>query len=141
MTKPDLETKINKIISDLSDNQGYISSIDVLIKLDYLSKTDYEKWRNGKIQYLEKVCMVNLGKLTTINRLIKENSIKMNFVPSLTVYNKYGKGPKIRLRFSKSGADNIEKAYSTHYINEYQIKKLKDIKNKIIPAETQAMTE
>jgi ribosome-interacting GTPase 1 len=141
MNKQDLEKKINKIICDLSDNQGYISSIDVLIKLDYLSKTDYEKWRNGKIDYLERVCKVNLGKLTTINKIIKEISNKMQFVPSLTVYNKYGKGPKIKLRFSKSGADNIEKAYSTHYINKYQIKKIKDIKNKNNPAETQAVTE
>jgi len=52
----------------------------------------------------------------------------MNLVPSLTVYNKYGKGPKHRLQFSKSGDFNIEKAYSTHFLNKYQIEKLKENK-------------
>jgi hypothetical protein len=137
MNNSELEKTIHKIINELSDKQGYICSTDVLIKLGYLSKSDYEKWRNGKIGYLEKVCQVNLGKLTTINRLIKEISIKMKFFPSLTVYNKFGKGPKIRLKFSKTGIDNIEKAYSTHYINKYQIEKLKEIKNINIPAKIQ----
>ena len=52
----------------------------------------------------------------------------MNFEPSLTVYNKYGKGSKQKLRFSKSGDFNIEKAYSTHFLNKYQIEKLKENK-------------
>ena len=34
---------------------------------------------------------------------------------SFTFYKKYGKG-KVKLRFSKSGQDNIEKIYATHFI-------------------------
>ena len=135
MNNSELETKISKIISELSDKQGYISSTDVLISLNYLSQTDYEKWRNGKVEYLEKVCQVNLSKLTTVNRIIKQVSKRMNLVPSFTVYNKYGKGNKQRLRFCKSGDENIEKAYSTHYINNYQIKRLKEIIKNDIPAD------
>ena len=128
MNNIDLEKKIKRIISDLSDEKGYICSIDVLLGLDYLSKTDYEKWRNGQVDYLERVCQTNLGKLTTINKIIRQVAAKMNLVPSLTVYNKWGKGPKQKLRFSKSGDFNIEKAYSTHFLNKYQIEKLKENK-------------
>ena len=56
---------------------------------------------------------------------------KMNLEPSLTAYNKYGKEPKQKLRFSKSGDINIEKVYSTHFINKYHIEKLK-VNNKIL---------
>ena len=128
MNNVDLEKTIRGSISELSDEKGYICSIDVLLGLNYLSKTDYEKWRNGQVDYLERVCQTNLGKLTTINKIIRQIAAKMNLEPSLTVYNKYGKGPKQKLRFSKSGDFNIEKAYSTHFLNKYQIEKLKESK-------------
>ena len=53
----------------------------------------------------------------------------MNLKPSWTSYNKYGKGPKQKLRFSKSGNEIIENTYSTHFVNEHQINKLKENKN------------
>jgi len=131
MNNTDLEKRIKQIISELSDEKGYVCSIDVLIGLKYLSKIDYEKWRNRQVEYLEKICQTNLGKLTTINKIIRQVAAKMNLEPSLTVYKKYGKGQKQRLRFSKSGDFNIEKAYSTHFLNKYQIEKLK-VENKNI---------
>lgn len=135
MNNIELENKISDIIHELSDKKGIISTVDVLIRLGYLSPTDYENWRFGRIEYIEKVCHINLGKLTTINRIIRQTAKKMNLKPSLTVYNKYGKGPKIKLRFSKSGEKSIEKAYSTHYINTYQISKLLELKNKSVTPE------
>jgi len=129
MNNIDLEKRIKKIISELSDKKGFISSVDILLGLDYLSQTDYMDWRNGKVEYLEKVCKINLSKLTTINRIIKQIASKMNLKPSWTAYNKYGKVPKISLRFSKTGDEKIEKAYATHWINEYQINKLKQQKD------------
>lgn len=129
MNNADLEKNIKRIISELSDGKGYICSIDVLLGLKYISKTDYEKWRNGQVEYLEKICQTNLSKLTTINQIIRQVAKKMNLEPSLTVYTKYGKGTRQKLRFSKSGNIDIEKAYSTHFLNKYQIDKLKENKN------------
>lgn len=126
MNNVDLEKNIKRIISELSDEKGYICSIDVLLGLKYISKTDYEKWRNGQVEYLEKICLTNLSKLTTINQIIRQVAKKMNLEPSLTVYTKYGKGTRQKLRFSKSGNIDIEKAYSTHFLNKYQIEKLKE---------------
>jgi hypothetical protein len=51
MNNADLEKNIRRIISELSDEKGYICSIDVLLGLNYLAKTDYEKWRNGQVEY------------------------------------------------------------------------------------------
>ena len=128
MNNTDLEINIKCIISELSNDKGTICSIDVLLGLNYLTRIDYERWRNGQVEYLEKICQTNLGKLTTINKIIRQIATKMNLEPSLTVYNKYGKGPKQKLRFSKSGDFNIERAYSTHFLNKYQIEKLKENK-------------
>jgi len=117
MNNSDLKNKIKLVGKEIIEKKGYLSSIDVLLKLEYLSEKDYENWRFGKVEYLEKVCGVNLKKLSTINKTIKEISGQWNLKKSWTAYNKYGKGKKIRLRFSKSGKKQIEEAYATHHIN------------------------
>ena len=124
MNNSDLKNKIKLVGKEIIEEKGYLSSIDVLLKLEYLSEKDYENWRFGKVEYLEKVCGVNLKKLSTINKAIKEISEQWNLKKSWTAYNKYGKGKKIRLRFSKSGNKQIEEEYATHYIN------IENIKNK-----------
>ena len=123
MNNSDLRDKIKQIGKEIIEEKGYLSSIDVLLKLDYLSKKDYENWRFGKVEYLEKVCDINLKKLSTINKTIKEISGQLNLTKSWTAYNKYGKGEKKRLRFSKSRNERIEEGYATHYINIEKLKK------------------
>ena len=120
-----IEEKIRPIVEALIEEKGYVCAVDVLLKLDYLSKSDYEAWRFGKVPNLEKVCKVNLSKLTIINQKIKWVAHDYNLVKSLTVYNKYGKGPKTSLRFCKSGDKNIEMAYATHFINKKKMDELK----------------
>ena len=123
MNNSDLRNKVELVGKEIIAEKGYLSSIDVLLKLEYLSEKDYENWRFGKVEYLEKVCGVNLKKMSTINKAIYEISRQWNLKKSWTAYNKYGKGKKIRLRFSKSGNERIEQAYATHYID---IEKKKD---------------
>ncbi len=91
MNNSDLKNKIKLIGKEIIEEKGYLSSIDVLLKLEYLSEKDYENWRFGKVDYLEKVCGVNLKKLSTINKTIKEISGQWNLKKSWTAYNKYGK--------------------------------------------------
>jgi hypothetical protein len=81
------------------------------------------------------LCHVNLGKLATINREIRAYAKKANLKASWTDYRqwavkkKHGHKPqKPRLRFSKSGDEQIERLYATHYINEFVIKKSKENK-------------
>ena len=127
MNRAELEKKIHSISMDLINEKKIVCSVDVLMRLQYLSQKDYEDWRFGKIEYLEKVCQLSLVKLSTINSLIKVQGKKMNLKPSWTAYNKYGKGPKKRLRFSKSGDLNIEKNYATHYVSIYEINQKRNL--------------
>jgi hypothetical protein len=121
----DLKNKILKISNQLISDKGFICSIDILCELDYLNKAQIKDWRFGKIQYLERVCGKNLGSLSFINKTIKEISKDRKLKPSWTAYNKFGKGEKTSLIFSKTRDVNIEKAYATHYIDTERIKELK----------------
>ena len=53
---------------------------------------------------------------------------KQGLKPSWTDYRKWGKGENPRLRFSKSGDDNIERAYATHYVVQKATDETSDLK-------------
>ncbi len=125
MNNIDLEKKIKSLVNSLLYEKGIVTSVDVLMRLDYLSMKDYEDWRFGRVDYLEKVCNANLSKLTLINKTIRKTAKNLKLEPSWSAYNKFAKGAKSKLKFSKSGNKNIEEAYATHYIDKERIKELK----------------
>jgi len=122
----DLQVKVYSAMYFLIKDKGVASPAEVLISIGALSKEDYERWRNGEVDYLERVCKVNLRKLSFINHEIRVYARKHELKPSWTAYNKWGRGNKTRLRFSKSGDDNIEKLYATHYISQTKVEEAKD---------------
>jgi len=125
MNNKELEKKVRQLVSELSYLKGYVSSVDVLLKLGYITQSDYQNWRFGKIEYLEKVCDSNLHKLSTVNKFIRKFAAEWDLEASWTGYNKYGKGPKKKLIFSKTGDSKIEYAYATHYLNKKRMIELK----------------
>jgi hypothetical protein len=124
MNNKELEKKVKQFTSELAYKKGYVCSVDVLIKLGYITENDYQDWRLGKIPSLEKACQVNLHKLSTVNRLIRKYSAEWNLEASWTGYNKWGKGPKKRLIFCKSRNHQIERLYATHFMNKKRINEL-----------------
>jgi hypothetical protein len=105
----------------LIKEKGVASPAEVLIAVGVLTKEKYEDWRHGRIPYLEKVCQVNLSKLSTINHEIRVFARKNNLKPSWSDYRKWGKGNRIRLRFSKTGDEQIERFYATHYVSQRKV--------------------
>ncbi len=128
MNNADLEKEVKRLVHLNRYEKGYVCAVDILMQLGCLSKKSYEDWRFGRVDYLEKVCSINLSKLTTINKLLRKHSTELNLKSSFTGYNQFGKGVKRRLRFSKSGDKTIEDRYSTHYIDNKRISELKEMK-------------
>ena len=136
MNDKELIGKVHSSMYHQLKRKGYATAVDVLMDLEILSKTDYELWRNGKVLYLEKVCKVNLKKLSTILHEMRVYAKKGNLKLSPCVYKKWafkkkngqGKNPVIKLRFSKSGSEDIEKWYATHFVDTKKIEKIKEEK-------------
>ena len=116
MNNSKLREKVRLTAGTLLYEKGYISPVDLLIKLEYLTQKSYTDWRHKRVPYLERVCKTNLSKLSTIMKELRKYAKDNNLRSSWTAYNKWGKGKKIRLQFSKTGNKNIEKAYATHYL-------------------------
>lgn len=128
-----------EIISKVHDSMyhqikatGMAVPMQVLIDLGVLSKQDCEKWRFGKVDYLERVCKVNLSKLSSIMKEIRQYAGKNNLKESWSFYRQWGvkdKRVKIKLRFSKHNTESVERLYATHYINSERISELKSVNN------------
>ena len=141
MNNKELEKKVKQLVSELSYLKDYVSYVDVLLKPGYITQSDYQNWRIGKIEYLEKVCDSNLHKLSTVNKFIRKFAAEWNLEASWTGYNKYGKGPKKRLIFSKSQDSKIEYAYAIHYLNKKRMSELKIAKQLKNSVKTETMID
>jgi hypothetical protein len=119
MNNDELRKRVHSAMYNLIKQNGVASPVDVLIEIGVLSKEDCDKWRLGKIDYLERICKINLKKLSTINHEIRVYAEKNGLKPSWTYYKQRGaKGKKAGLRFSKSGDEQIERLYATHYLSQ-----------------------
>ena len=107
------------------------------MEIGVLPKQKYEDWRFGRVDYLERVCMVNLRKLSFIMRQMRVYAQKTGIKPSFCYYKQWGvkkkngqgHKPVILLRFSKSGDLEIEKWYATHFVDSKKAAELKAQQN------------
>lgn len=128
MNSNDMKGKIHNSMYQQLQRSGIAAPVQVLMDLGILSKEDYERWRFGKVDYLERVCNVNLSKLSLIMREIRSYAAKNKLKASWTFYKQWGlknRPHAKKLRFSKSGGEDIEKAYATHYIDPVRISEQK----------------
>jgi len=136
MNTKELTGKVNSAMYRQCRERGYATPVDVLMEIGYLSKKDYENWRYGRVSYLERVCMANLSKLSTVMHQMRVYAKKTGLKPSFCYYKRWGvkkKGgqghkPVIPLRFSKSGDPEIERRYATHFVDSKRVSQLKAAK-------------
>lgn len=118
MSRQDLKKRVWKCAGQLFAEKGYVSPVDLLVKMERLTSKQAEDWRFGRIPYLEQVTIGNLAKMNTILLTLREFAKSMELKPSLTVYMSLGKGSKQRLLFSKYGSPHVEEMYATHYVRQ-----------------------
>lgn len=134
MNDTELIKKVNAAMYQQCRKRGYAAPVDVLMDVGILSKKDYENWRFGQVDYLERVCKINLRKLSLVMRQMRAYGKKAGLKPSFCYYKRWGvkkkngqgRKPVIPLRFSKSGAAEIERQYATHFVDLHRTAQLKE---------------
>ena len=117
---PRIVLAVAKILSKTDE----VSPVGVLLEMGNLNKKNFDAWLKGQVPYLERVFEGSLSKANRILKITGFHVHDLNMVPKKIVYRQQGKGKNRILRFSKSGDNNIEEAYSRHYIwNQSQEKK------------------
>src|SRR5262245_57296946 len=108
--------RIERVVAELLTKGNVVAPVDVLVGMGLLRPEHLHNWRRGRVPYLERVVNCNLTRLSRLLRILRFHAHDLNLKPSMTVYNRYGKGPKQRLRFSKTGDAGLEAAYARHFV-------------------------
>lgn len=94
----------------------FVTAIDVLVGVGWLQPRSVDEWRQGRVDYLERVTVANLGKISTAMRSLRRWAQARGLKPSETAYVARTRDRR-PLRFSKSGDAGIERAYRTHWVS------------------------
>ena len=116
--------RVVRAVAKILSRSDVVAPVEVLMEMGNLTQKNHEAWYRGQVPYLEHVFEGSLSKANRILRLIGFHVHDLNMVPRRTVYYQGGNRKNRRLRFSKSGHEGVEDAYSTHYVwNRSQEKK------------------
>ena len=108
--------RIVRAVSAILERKNFVAPVDVLVEMDLLKVEHLEDWRFGRVPYLERVIRCNLTRLGRLLRILRFHAHDLKLVPSHTVYMQWGKGPKRRLHFTKTGDATLEEAYARHFV-------------------------
>jgi hypothetical protein len=111
-----LYPRIARTTDDLLRRGTFVAPVDVLLAMELLTRERLEDWRHGRVPFLERVINCNLTRLGRVLRILRFHAHDLNLKPSWTAYMRWGKGPKQRLRFTKTGDPKVEEAYATHFV-------------------------
>jgi hypothetical protein len=108
--------RIVRAVEALLSRGDVVAPVEVFIEMQLLTREAMTDWRRGRVPCLERVIHCNLSAASRILRVLRMHVHDLRLQPSITVYCRHGKGPKTRLRFSKSGEPPLEEAYSRHFV-------------------------
>jgi hypothetical protein len=111
-----LQRRIIKVAEAALARRGFVSPIDVLMGIGWLSPPVVDQWRRGRLPYLERGATANLHKLSTAMHLFRSWAVSRGLRPRETAY--LATTPDRRpLRFGVSGRNAVERGYRTHWVS------------------------
>lgn len=111
----DLQRMVSNVAEKALAEKQFVTSIDILMGMGWLSQADLDRWRRGQVNYLEAVTHANLTKLSRAMRAFRTWARQRGLKPSEIDYFHSKRGSR-RLRFSKTGQPSIERNYRTHWV-------------------------
>jgi hypothetical protein len=115
-TRKTLSERVIRAAEAALASQQYVSPIDVLVGIGWLDPGAVKRWRQGQVDYLERVVQTNLARISEAMKLFRSWAAAKGLAASETRYVARQPGRQT-LRFSKSGNPTIEKLYRTHWIS------------------------
>ncbi len=111
-----LYPRIVRAVAGILEQSKFVAPVDVFVRMEMLTPERLLDWRRGRVPYLERVIRCNPTRLSRLLRILRFHAHDLCLVPSWTAYMRWGKGPKQRLRFTKTGDLRLEEAYATHLV-------------------------
>ena len=115
-TPDGLEGRVFRAAEAALAEREFVTAIDMLEGLGWLPRARVDEWRQGRVDYLERVVTVNLTKLTAAMRLFRRWALRRGLIASETAYLARTRDRR-SLRFGVSGDPDVERAYRTHWVS------------------------
>jgi len=112
----DIDRRVVRAAEEALAKRKFVTAIDVLVGVGWLEPRRVDEWRQGRVDYLERVTVANLGKISTAMRSFRGWAQARGLKPSETAYVARTRDRR-PLRFSKSGNPEIELGYRTHWVS------------------------
>ena len=112
----DIDRKVVQAAEAALAKRKFVTAIDVMVGVGWLEPRRVDEWRQGRVDYLERVTVANLGKISSAMRSFRGWAQARGLRPSETAYVARTRDRR-PLRFSKSGDPEIERAYRTHWVS------------------------
>ena len=111
-----LADRVNSAAEKALAQKDYASPIDVFLGIGWLDPSSLAGWRQGRVDYLERVVRANLSRVSEAMKLFRGWAAQKGLKPSET---RYVSRSALRgdLRFSVSGNPTIEQLYRTHWVS------------------------
>ena len=104
----ELERRVVRAAEAVLAERRFVSVVDVLVAMRWLTSGELARWRQGRVPDLETVVQVNLSKLSTAMAVLRRWAREQGLHPSETAYLARTRDRR-PLRFSRSGDDAIER--------------------------------
>lgn len=111
-----LERRVAQVAERALAERKFVTAIDVLVGVGWLQPRRVDEWRQGRVDYLERVVIANMGKISSAMKAFRVWAQARGLDPSETQYVARTSGRR-PLRFSKSGDPAIERWYRTHWVS------------------------
>jgi hypothetical protein len=116
MAQTNLEQRVEQAAEAVLKAQRYVSAIDVLLQLGWLTDSHVQRWRQGSIDSLESAIQTNPTKVTAALVAFQQWAHGHGLNPSETDYVAATRDRR-PLRFSADDDDVRERAYRTHWVS------------------------
>ena len=90
MNDEELRARVRESMFRQCHMRGYAAPADVLMDIGALSKKNYEDWRFGRADTLERVCSMNLSKLSAVLHEMYACAKAQSLKPSFCYYKRWG---------------------------------------------------
>jgi hypothetical protein len=98
-----IEERVVRVAEAALAERSFVSPIDVLIGLGWLTPQAVDAWRQGRAEDLEGLAQVNLHKLSAATAVLRRWAVEHGLRPSETAYVARARDRR-PLRFSRSGS-------------------------------------
>ncbi len=115
--QPTVEQRAARAAEFALANQKYVSAVDIFLGMGLLQPTHVQQWRNGRVDFLERVIQGSLQKRTLAMSTFRQWAQDQGLTPSETAYVRRTREGTVDLRFSESGDPSVEQLYRTHFVS------------------------